>query len=378
MPFIAGVSTSTDSIARFMARHGHRVRVISPTPVIKVANEEKELELIYTPSFKDFFFNGKPTSPWPLPFPVMVKEITKEKTDIVHIQEAGAVGTAALIYAKLRKIPAVGALHVTPEQLVRFVKINPGNITLNGFKTYLRNFYNLCQGIMVPTETFAGMLRDIGVKKKIVVVSNGVDTEKFHPEPKNKTLQDNFSLPANKIIFFYLGRIDKDKNIDTIIKALPDTSDQVHLVIAGKGRREELLRQLAKDLNVLNKITWIGYLNDQEIVDIYHAVDCFVIMSPYEVQSIVTLQAIACGLPVIAANAGALPELAQEECNGFLVGTYDHKTLANKMDSLAGDANLRNQMGIESRKIALPHEKSVNLKKLEDFYLALTNCPEMV
>jgi len=372
LPFIAGVSSSSDSIARFMAKKGHQVTIISPRPVLPTTKSEQDLNLIYTPSTPDFIFKGKPMSLWPLPLPVMIREITKEKVNILHIQEAGALGIAALITAKIRKIKVVGALHLTPEQIVRFIKINPFNLTVTGINFLLKVFYNSCDALMVPTQTFAQMLGKIGVRKKIVVVSNGVDTGKFAPGEKDQEVIKKYQLPQDKILFFFLGRMDKDKNIDTIIKALSLTSDKIHLIIAGQGAEENNLKQLAHEQKVYPKITWLGFIPDSDIVKLYNSMDGFILMSPFEVQSIVTLQAISCGLPVICSKEGALPELCHDNQNGFLIDTYNFQTLAQKMEILTDDENLRKKFGDQSREISLPHEKNRNLQKLEDLYKSLT------
>lgn len=371
LPFRVGVSSSTDSIARFMVKKGHEVTVISPKPVLPVEEVEKELKLIYTPSLKDLFFAGKPMSPWPMPLPTMFREIKKEKVDLVHIQEPGALGTAALIFAKLRRVLVVGALHFTPEQSLKFVRINPLNLTVIFFNNYIKFVYNFYDAIMVPTQTFAQMLKKVGVKKEIVVVSNGVDTKRFVPGKKDPKIFRKYDLPRDKVLFFFLSRLDKDKNITTIIKGLLKTSEKVHLIIGGKGIEEENLKAFAKELKVDKKISWLGHLPEEDLVKVYQAMDCFVLMSPYEVQSIVTLQAIACGLPVIASNEGALPELIHEGENGFLVDTYDFDTLAQKMEIVASEENLRKKFGLASRQIALPHEREINLEKLNNLYLSL-------
>jgi glycosyltransferase involved in cell wall biosynthesis len=114
-------------------------------------------------------------------------------------------------------------------------------------------------------------------------------------------------------------------------------------------------------------------VTDAEMLKLYGAVDAFAIMSPYEGQSIVTLQAVACGLPVIAANAGALPELVYDNKNGYLVKTYDFKTLADRMNTLASSTDLRHKFGVVSRTISLKHERSKALAKLEDIYEELKN-----
>jgi glycosyltransferase involved in cell wall biosynthesis len=152
---------------------------------------------------------------------------------------------------------------------------------------------------------------------------------------------------------------------------MPFTDAKVKLLVVGKGQKKEILHKLADDLKVSEKITWVDYITNEEMPNYYHAADCFSIMSPFEGQSIVALQAVASGLPIIAANAGALPELCEDGRNGFLVDTYDAKTLADRMNKLAGDKDLREKFGIESRKIALPHHKPTVLHKLEELYKSL-------
>jgi glycosyltransferase involved in cell wall biosynthesis len=142
----------------------------------------------------------------------------------------------------------------------------------------------------------------------------------------------------------------------------------VHLVIAGEGKEEKNFRSLAQTLGVADRITWLGYLNHEQMKDVYQSVDCFVLMSPYEVQSIVTLQAISCALPILACKEGALPELCHDGKNGYTIATDDDKTLAEKMNVIAEDAKLRNVFGQESRKISLPHDRNTALLRLEEFY----------
>jgi 1,2-diacylglycerol 3-alpha-glucosyltransferase len=112
-------------------------------------------------------------------------------------------------------------------------------------------------------------------------------------------------------------------------------------------------------------------VTDAEMLRLYSAVNAFCIMSPYEGQSIVTLQAVASGLPVIAADAGALPELVTDGKNGYLIKTYDHKSLSKKMNLLASSEKNREKFGIESRKISLEHERSKALSRLENIYIKL-------
>lgn len=369
LPFVSGVSTSTDNIARFMARRGHDVTLVAPEPVKDGSVEPLEnLKVIRTPSLPDPFFHGKSFSPIPLPIQTIKKIIKKPPVDLVHIQEPGAVGITALFRGKSQKIKIVGALHFTPEQIFRILFLPKSKLFVNSVKVFMKWFYNQCDGIMIPTETFATFLKESGVTKPICVVSNGVDTKDFVPTKDRLAKRDAYKLPKDKILFFFLGRLDFDKHADTIIRALPMTTETVHLVIAGEGKEEGNFRKLAQEVGVSDRITWLGHLTHEQMKDIYGSVDCFVLMSPYEVQSIVTLQAIASGLPVLACREGALPELCHNGENGFTIATDDHKTLAEKMNVIASDKIVREKFGKESRRISLPHDRTTALTKLEEFY----------
>lgn len=375
LPFISGVSTSSDSIARYMVSQGHKVTLVYPKPVIdKKVETPPGLKLVYTPSISDPIYKGKSTTIFPFGIPVInklikINRIVKEnKFDVIHIQEPGSLGLSALILSKIYKIPTVGMLHFTPEQIGRVLPGKPEFLTKPLIETYIHLIYNKYSAIAVPTRTFVNFLKSIGVERPIEVVSNGVDTIKFYQDGINLELRQKYGVSKNEVVFFFLGRLDRDKNASTLVKAMPYTDKNIRLLIVGNGKQKDKLHRLAEELKVFGKITWIENITDSEMPDFYHLADVFTIMSPYEVQSIVTLQAIASGLPVICADRGALPELCQNGRNGYVIGVYDAKTLAQKMNILAKDAPMRKNFGVESRKISLVHHKPDVLHKLELLY----------
>jgi 1,2-diacylglycerol 3-alpha-glucosyltransferase len=259
-------------------------------------------------------------------------------------------------------------LHFTPEQIGRVLPGKPEFLTKPLIEKYIHLIYNKYTAIAVPTQTFVNFLKSIGVGRPIKVVSNGVDTVKYYQDGINLELRQKYGVPENEVVFFFLGRLDRDKNASTLVRAMHYTDKNIRLLIVGNGKQKEKLHKLAEELKVSKKITWIENITDAEMPDFYHLADVFTIMSPYEVQSIVTLQAISSGLPVICADRGALPELCQNGRNGYLVGVYDAKTLAQKMNILAKDRRMRVDFGEESRKISLVHHKPDVLHKLELLY----------
>lgn len=365
LPYITGVASSTDSIARYMVSVGNKVTLISPESITNgVVEPLKGLKLIRSPSIPDPFYKGKATAIFPLTLFTIWKAMQRINFDVIHIQEPGSLGLSALILAKIHKIPTVGALHFIPEQVDRMVwgKLNLEKVLTPLINVFIRIVYNQYDSIMAPSHYFANYLKRVGVKKTIYVISNGVDTTKFHPVKKALT---------KFVTFLFLGRLDGDKNVGTLVRAMPYVNENVHLLVVGKGKDKDSLHLLARDLKVEDKTTWIDFISDIEMIDIYHTVDCFSIMSPFEGQSIVTLQAVASGLPLICARAGALPELCVEGKNAYLIDTYDYKTVAQKMNELADNKVLREKFGRASREISLSHHKPKVLHKLELLYKSL-------
>lgn len=373
-PYITGVSVSTDNIARFMLRRGHNVTLVYPKPIVnKDFDLPKGLNIVYVPSLPFYLYNNNATGIFPLTICPIEKVVKNGHFDVMHIQEPGSVGLSALIVAKKYKIPTVGALHFIPEQIDRVLWGRLENVLTPFINFIIKPIYNNYDQIMTPSHFFAGYLRGIGVKTPVNVVSNGVDTNIYKPSTTDPKLRMKYGFTKSDVVFFFLGRLDKDKNPETLVKALPFTTKNVKLIIVGRGTETKYLHELAKTLKVDDKITWIDYVTNEEMINIYSSVDAFCIMSPYEGQSIVTLQAVSAGLAVIAARAGALPELVSDSKNGYLIDTYNFKELSEKMNLLAASPSQRRKFGHESRKISLEHDRNKALRSLEKIYIMLTD-----
>lgn len=369
LPYISGISSSTHSIARALADAGHNVTVIAPksAQLDPTVEHEPGITVLRTWSVPDPNYIGRMITPFPLLITEVDKAITP-KTDIVHVQEPTSIGLSAYVRARHVGVPVVGALHFTPDQIMRMVPWFPYNWGVSLVKAYIRWRYNKYDAIMVPTQTFVDFLKSIGVSAPTIVISNGVDIKKFTPTDKKTEVRSKLGWPAHRVIFLILSRLDKDKFVDDAVRALPKADKNVHLVVAGVGPEEVKLHALAEELQVTDRITWVGKVGESEMINLYRASDGFVMMGIYEVQSIVTLQAVASGLPVIAARAGALPELCHDGENGYLVTPHDSATVAEKLSLLARDENVRRKMGIKSRTISLAHDKAKAMKRVETWY----------
>ncbi|MDD4761900.1 MAG: glycosyltransferase, partial [Candidatus Pacebacteria bacterium] len=164
-------------------------------------------------------------------------------------------------------------------------------------------------------------------------------------------------------------------NIDLIIKAVSKIIPNIdlHFVIAGIGAEKENLENLAKKLSIQNRVHFIGFVSDKDLNNVYRIADCFVIASTAELQSIVTLEALASGIPVIAANAVALPELVKNGENGFLFEPNNLDDLIKKIEIIFSDSDSRKKMSEKSLTIAANHSIEKTISQFEEIYFEQIN-----
>jgi glycosyltransferase involved in cell wall biosynthesis len=369
LPTVSGVAASTDAIAKYLASTGHKVFLVCPQPPTPLKETTPNVTIIYTPSFPDPFFIGKRMNIFPFGFKEILTTLNTYTIDIAHIQEPASLGVVALICCKLKNIPTVGAMHFSFEQIRLLIHPLMRPLVMLGITIYLKLLYPLYDAIMVPTQTVVAFARRLlKTKQSIRAVSNGVDTTFFAPSKQKNSLRKKLNISANTVLFLHIGRLDNDKNIQSMIAALQGTSPNIHFALAGIGKEEPHLRALAQRLAVEGKITWLGKIDRPTMAMWYNVADCFVISSPVETQSIVTLQAVASGIPTIAARAGALPELVHDGENGYLVDPYDVAAYTRSMNTLARQPKLRAAMGVKSRQISLPHHQPNALAELVALY----------
>lgn len=169
-----------------------------------------------------------------------------------------------------------------------------------------------------------------------------------------------------------MGRVDKDKNVEVFIKAIPDILKKVnaHFVIAGMGDEVPRMQKLADQLGVARMITWVGWLDKttDDFVKFYQSASVFAIPSQIETQSIVTMEAMAAGLPIVGANSGALPELIKNNENGYLFKPGDSEDMARKIVKILIDEETAKRMSESSIKRIAAHEIDLSFQKFKEIY----------
>jgi len=168
----------------------------------------------------------------------------------------------------------------------------------------------------------------------------------------------------------YVGRLDGEKHVDELIKALPLVREKVdaQLVIVGSGQLRAQLVELAKREHVYDNVVFTGFIKDDDLPKVYAACDVFCIAGTAELQSIVTMEAMATGKPVVAANAMALPYLVHDGVNGYTFEPGDIETLAARLIELLTDNPKREVMGQKSLEIVARHDIQQTITTYEQLY----------
>jgi glycosyltransferase involved in cell wall biosynthesis len=277
--------------------------------------------------------------------------ITNNGIQVIQ-SHAGHSNELAVVIGKLSRVPAFPTIHSTMAFADTRSALDP-RVCLR--KVLDRIIFRTTDKVIAVSEEIKEIIHQTyGVKEsKILDVKNGIIFDECIAEAVDlaKEIPDS----ANKLKLIAVGRLVPLKGYDILIKAIADVVNQgrhdLLVLIAGdeRGKGEERLRldRLIKDLDLGHYIKMLGLRHD--IIGLLKASDIFVMPSRYEGLSLAMIEAMACGLPIIASNGPGLRDNIDNQKNGLLFPVDDHKALAECILRLAGDNNLRNQLSCGAR-----------------------------
>lgn len=351
---------------------GHKVTVWAPSPAFSSFDEVDGDSLIHRERSVVFLPNKKYRFSF-MPFFSARRILNRERPDVIHTHTAYFMGLAIMFWARRYRIPIVATNHFMPENLIgnlRWPKIFDRLLTKLTWG-FLIWFHNKASFVTSPTPTAIRLLEEQGLRAPHRAVTNGVDTELFKPGQDTTSVIKKYTLATDRPIILYLGRIDGEKRIDVIIDAF-DQVLQTHpaqLVLAGFGALVPELKKQVKALGIEDQVVFTGFVDEADKPLIYNAATMFVIASPAELQSIVLLEAMASGLPVISVDVAALHELCHDNENGYLFPNADVSALAEKIKKLLDSPELQKKFGAESVRIVKElHGTQYMLDEFEKVY----------
>lgn len=291
------------------------------------------------------------------------KILDEFRPDVVHIQSHIIIGRGLARQAYKRGIRVVATNHFMPENLIehtllpRFLRQTAIRIAWNdASKTY-----RLCNAVTSPSRIAADFLEAETNLSGVHAVSCGITASDYTPSFDRST--------ENRVVF--VGRVTGEKHLDVLLRAVAklDPVLQVQLDIVGGGDLLNQLRQLASELGIGDRTTFTGHVSDEELRAALTRATVFAIPSIAELQSIATMEAMASGLPVVAANAMALPHLVHNGKNGYLFEPANVDDLAAKLTKVltASDSALA-RMKRNSLKYIEAHDIERTLDTFESLY----------
>jgi L-malate glycosyltransferase len=303
-----------------------------------------------------------------LPFR-LAREIRRRKFDIVHTHSWGTLveGVGGALMAKTPII--VHGEHGLLEKRLRNLVVQ-------------RWLWSKADKVLAVGEELAERISaEVGFpRSRVHVIPNGVDTQRFRPTLNGKVSQrERFGLPSTKLLLGMVARLVSVKNHLGVLHSLAQLRSQgidAHLVMAGEGPLQEFLYQTAQNMHLGNYVHFLGTV--MNIEEVYQAIDIFILNSKSEGMSNTILEAMACGLPVVATDVGANPQLVCDNQSGLLVKSEDIDSLCQALCKLINDTQLRNQMGKKGRCLV---ETNFSMKRMvdnyTDFYTELLNVAKL-
>lgn len=367
-PDVNGAARFAERLAAGLVERGHEVHVMAPAASRKHGSWKEVHEGQEITAHRLYSWRWYPHDWLRFALPWRIKQnsariLDRVQPDVVHFQSHIIVGRGLSVEAQKRGIRIVGTNHMMPENMLEFSLIPKAwqewAVGL-AWKAAMRSF-SRAESVTTPTRRAADFLERATGLRGVHAISCGIDAHKYAPNWEPRT--------ENRIIF--VGRVTHEKHIDVLLNAvtrLPDDLD-VKVEIVGGGDQKRNLEHLATELGIADRVTFTGYVTDEELREAYHRASVLAMPSIAELQSIVTMEAMASALPVVAADAMALPHLVHDGENGYLFEPGDAEDLAAKLRVvLEAEPTEYRRMQEESLRLIAAHDIQRTITTFENLY----------
>ena len=329
-PDVNGAARFAERLAAGLVERGHDVHVMAPAASRKHGTWKEVHEGQELTAHRLYSWRWYPHDWLRFALPWRIKQnaarvLDQVKPDVVHFQSHLVVGRGLSVEAEKRGIRIVGTNHFMPENMLEFTLIPKAwqDWAVGLAWKAARRTFGRAEAVTTPTRRAADFLERFTGLRGVHAISCGIDAHNYFPNWQPRT--------ENRIIF--VGRVTGEKQIDVLLRAvtlLPAELD-VKVEIVGGGDQKRNLEHLASELGIADRVTFTGYVTDEELREAYHRASVLAMPSIAELQSIVTMEAMASALPVVAANAMALPHLVHDGENGYLFAPGSADDLAAKL-----------------------------------------------
>ncbi len=334
-PEINGVALTVHGLAAGLAARGHSIDVVRPRQARPRMAE---------PGFDTLFTRGVALPRYPglrlgLPAGQALRERwTLERPDAIYIATEGPLGGSALRAANALRIPVATGFHTRFDSYAGHYGLRWLTPLVRG---HLRRFHRRAAATLVPTEALARELAALGVDNARLL-RRAVDTQLFHPGRRDPALRAQWGVDAGTSVMLYVGRIAPEKNLELAVQAFRAAQRQLpamRYVWVGDGPARAALQAAHPDF------VFAGVQRGEALARHIASADLFPFPSLSETFGNVILEALACGLPVVAYREGAAREHLRNNYNGYCIPAGEAAAFVEATTRLAGNPALIRHMG---------------------------------
>lgn len=268
-----------------------------------------------------------------------------DRPDVVHIATEGPLGWSALKAALQLHLPVSSDFRTNFHAYSSHYGVG---FLHRPIMAYLRRFHTLAHLTLVPTEALREALEDAGFRG-LRVVGRGVDTARFSPQRRSEALRATWGVDEQDLVVCCVGRLAAEKNLPLAIRAwraIRASQPSARLLFVGDGPLRAQLQSECPDA------IFVGRKDGEDLAACYASSDLFLFPSLTETFGNVTLEAMACGLPVVAFDCAAAQALITSGVNGLRVPRGDVSAFVEAAVLLAGEPPRRQAVGRRARERA--------------------------
>ncbi len=354
LPKVDGIVTRLSHTVEHLQRLGDQVLVVSPDGGL---TEYRGAQIYGVPGFPLPLY---PELKLALPRPAIRQRLEDFRPDLIHIVNPAVLGLGGLYYAKSLEVPLLASYHThLPKYLEHY-----GLGMLEGVMwELLKAVHNQAQINLCTSTAMQEALTSHGIER-VSIWQKGVDTELFDPSLTSPKVRTHLTQGhPDSPLLLYVGRLSAEKEIDRI-KPVLEAIPNARLALVGDGPyRAELEKHFEGTATY-----FVGYLTGQDLAAAFASADAFVFPSRTETLGLVLLEAMAAGCPVIAANAGGIPDIVTDGVNGYLFDPADEQGAIQATQRLLNNPEARDLLRQNARQEAERWGWSAATRQLQGFY----------
>jgi phosphatidylinositol alpha 1,6-mannosyltransferase len=356
-----GANQALNRLVEYLLNRGAQVRIYSPTTDTPAF--EPKGELVSIPSF------AVPLRPeYRIAYRLsdaVKRDIEAFAPNIVHVSSPDLGAQNALKWARLHKLPVLASVHTRFESYLRYYHLGflePCMVAI------LRRFYRKCDALVVPTESFADLLRRQNMNDDIGIWSRGIDKTRFNPEMRDLQWRRNIGFADDDMVIVFLGRLVIEKGLNVFARVAEDLeirNVKSKLLVIGEGPAH------ADFQKKMPNAYFTGHLAGNDLSRAIASGDVLLNPSVTEAFGNVTSEAMACGLPIVAAIATGNSDLVKHGKTGYLVPGELISQYADHLQEYAENPTLRLAHGRAGYVESLKYDWDTINQAVVDAYIRL-------